>query len=137
MARQGDPADLRLVVGFLRSLPNWTQDELSKASGVDRGLISHYETGNKAPSRKTLKRLAAAVRVPFSHVEALLPMFRAARLAREGKGGAPGSTEGAPESVADGLEQAILSAVLPEIQPHLLELEALVSRPGGTARPRG
>ena len=128
MARQGDPADLRLVVNFLRSLPGWTQEELSRSSGVDRGLISDYELGDKAPTRRTLERLASAVRLPFSHVEALLPMFRAARLAREGRFDAKGAaTEGVPESVADGLDQAILSAVLPRIKPHLLELEALVT----------
>jgi tetratricopeptide (TPR) repeat protein len=133
MARQGNPADLRLVVSFLRSLPNWTQEELSRASGVDRGLISDYELGDKAPSGRTLERLASAVRLPFSHVEALLPMFRMARLAREGGadsgGGSPkGET---PQRVAEGLDQAILSAVLPWIKPHLLELEALVSRAQG------
>ena len=129
MARQGDPADLRLVVSFLRSLPGWTQEELSRASGVDRGLISDYELGDKAPSRRTLERLVTAVRLPFSHVEALLPMFRAARLAREGGLDAPGQAAigGVPESVSEGLDQAILSAVLPRIKPHLLELEALVT----------
>jgi transcriptional regulator with XRE-family HTH domain len=124
MARQGDPADLRLVVSFLRALPRWTQEELSRASGVDRGLISDYELGAKAPSRKTLERLASAVRLPYSHVEALLPMFRAARRAAED--GLNRAEAGVPESVAEGLDQAILSAVIPRIKPHLLELEALV-----------
>ncbi|HEV2853274.1 MAG TPA: helix-turn-helix transcriptional regulator [Thermoanaerobaculia bacterium] len=127
MARQGDPADLRLVVSFLRSLSKWTQEELSKASGVDRGLISDYELGDKAPSRRTLERLASAVRLPYSHVEALLPMFRAARLAAEGGLNAVSQADAkVPESVADGLDRAILGAVIPRIQPHLLELEALV-----------
>jgi transcriptional regulator with XRE-family HTH domain len=126
MARQGDPADLRLLVKFLRSLPDWTQEELSKASGVDRGLISDYELGDKAPTRKTLERLASAVRLPFSQVEALIPMFRAARLAREGGLADRGDTAGVPESVTDGLDQAILTAVLPWIHPHLMELEGLV-----------
>ena len=129
MARQGEAADLRLVVSFLRSLANWTQEELSRASGVDRGLISDYELGDKAPTRRTLERLASAVRLPFSHLEALLPMFRAARLARDGGadsgGGAP---EGeSPQRVAESLDQAILSTVLSRIQPHLLELEALMT----------
>ncbi len=130
MARQGDPADLRLVVKFLRSLPDWTQEELSRESGVDRGLISDYELGDKAPTRKTLERLASAVRLPFSHVEALLPLFRAARLARAGERAATASV---PGSVADGLDQAILGAVLPRIRPHLLELEAQVI--GGRSAP--
>ena len=128
MTRQGDPADLRLIVIFLRSLPRWTQEELSRASGVDRGLISDYELGNKAPTRKTLERLASAVRLPYPFVEALLPMFRRARLAAEGGFEAnsranPGTV---PESLSAGLDQAILSAVFPQIQPHLVELEALM-----------
>ena len=127
MARQGDPADLRLVVSFLRTLPNWTQEELSRASGVDRGLISDYELGHKAPTRKTLERLTSAVGLPFSYVEALLPMFRAARLVREGGGLGNAAAGGSLHGVADGLDQAILSAVLPRIKPHLLELDALVA----------
>ncbi len=126
MARQGDPADLRLVVKFLRSLPDWTQEELSRTSGVDRGLISDYELGDKAPTRRTLERLASAVSLPFSYIEALLPLFRAARLAREGGDRYAGVGATPDESVADGLDQAILRAVQPQIKPHLLELEALV-----------
>lgn len=55
-------------------------------------------------------------------------MLRAARLAREG-GADPrrlATMGGLPESVSDGLEDAILSAVLTEILPHLLELDARV-----------
>ncbi len=105
MARWGDPADLRLVVKFLRSLADWTQEELSRKSGVDRGLISDYELGIKAPTRRTLERLAFAVRLPFSHVEALLPLFRAARLAREaGLDAGRSAQRGVPGSVADGLD---------------------------------
>ena len=130
MARQGDPADLRLLVSFLRSLSKWTQEELSKASGVDRGLISDYELGAKAPTRRTLERLASAVRLPFSFIDALLPLFRRARLTAEGGGLDANNRAGAgavPGSIADGLDQAILNAVLPRIKPHLLELEALVT----------
>ena len=85
MARQGDPADLRLIVMFLRSVRRWTQEELSQASGVDRGLISDYELGNKAPTHRTLARLAAGAGLPHSFLETLLPTFRAARLAVEGR----------------------------------------------------
>src|SRR6476661_5595228 len=85
MARQGDPADLRLMVVFLRSIRRWTQEEFSRASGVDRGLISDYELGDKAPSNKTLARLAAGAGLPYAFVEALLPTFRAARLSAEGR----------------------------------------------------
>jgi transcriptional regulator with XRE-family HTH domain len=125
MGRQvlGDPADFRLMVTFLRSLRKWTQEELSKASGVDRGLISDYELGDRSPTRKTLQRLTDAVGLPYRFSEILLPVFRAARLAVEGADG-PSETED-PEGLAAGLDRAILDAVLPRLAPHLMELEAL------------
>jgi transcriptional regulator with XRE-family HTH domain len=71
MARLGDPADVRLLVLFLRSIWKWSQEQLAKASGVDRGLISDYELGLKVPRQRTLERLAAAVGLPYSWVETL------------------------------------------------------------------
>jgi len=129
MARQGDPADLRLIVVFLRSIRRWTQEEFSRASGVDRGLISDYELGDKAPSNKTLARLAAGAGVPYSFVETLLPAFRAARLTAEGR--QPSADPVEPDlahNVGDGLDRAILKATLPRLTPYLMELTALVSR---------
>ena len=120
----GDPADLRLVVTFLRSLRRWTQEELSRASGVDRGVISDYEMGTKSPTRKTLQRLAAAVGLPYRHVELLLPVFRASRLALEASGEQP-ETDAGEGDLAAGLDQAILDAVLPRLAPHLMKLEEL------------
>jgi transcriptional regulator with XRE-family HTH domain len=129
--RQGEPADLRLIVMFLRSLRRWTQEELSKTSGVDRGLISDYELGTKAPTRRTLERLAAAAGLPYSFVETLLPIFRMARTAVEGRRVAGHSTEAeAAGGIADGLEQAIMEAVLPSLAPYLMELETLLDEPG-------
>ncbi len=118
----GDPADLRLVVTFLRSLRRWTQEELSRASGVDRGVISDYELGTKAPTRKTLQRLTAAVGLPDRCVEILLPVCRACRLALEASSASP-ETEPLEEDLAAGLGPAILDAVLPRLAPHLLALE--------------
>lgn len=129
MARQGDPDDLRLIVMFLRSLRRWTQEELSQASGVDRGLISDYELGDKAPTHKTLVRLAAGAGLPFTLVETLLPVFRAARLAVESR---PAASEPAepdlPGSLGDGLDRVIAETVLPRLTPYLMELNALVAR---------
>ena len=120
----GDPADLRLVVTFLRALRRWTQEELSRASGVDRGVISDYELGAKSPTRKTLQRLAAGAGLPYRYVEILLPVFRASRLAVETSGESP-EMEALEGDLAAGLDQAILAAVLPRLAPHLLELEEL------------
>jgi transcriptional regulator with XRE-family HTH domain len=128
MARQGDPADLRLIVVFLRSVRRWTQEELSRASGVDRGLISDYELGDKAPTNKTLARLAAGVGLPYAFVEALLPTFRAARLAAEGRQPSAGPAETNLQNVGNGLDRAILAATLPRLTPYLMELNALFAK---------
>jgi len=129
MARQGDPADLRLMVVFLRSVRKWTQEEFSRASGVDRGLISDYELGTKAPTHKTLARLAAGAGLPYSFVEALLPTFRVARLTAEKR--QPSADPVEPDlahDVGDGLDRAILKVTLPRLTPYLMELNAMISR---------
>jgi transcriptional regulator with XRE-family HTH domain len=129
MARQGDPADLRLIVIFLRSVRRWTQEELSRASGVDRGLISDYELGDKAPTNRTLERLAAGVGLPYAFVEALLPTFRAARLAAEGRQTSADPAEpDLAQNVGDGLDRAILAVTLPRLTSYLMELSALFSK---------
>ena len=137
---EGDPADLRLIVVFLRSIRRWTQEEFSRASGVDRGLISDYELGDKAPSSKTLARLAAGAgplllcRNPPAGLPGDPP--------HRGGGWPPsaGPVEGpdlAPPEfaypdfahpVGEGLDRAILKATLPRLTPYLMELTALVSR---------
>ena len=137
MARLGDPADLRLIVLLIRWLRRWTQEDLSQASGVDRGLISDYELGNKAPKKSTLERLAVAAGLPFTHVEMLLPVFRSARLAIEGKSLAADTARADSISVAAGLDQVIVEAVLPHLTPHLMALEAsLINGSNPTAKDR-
>src|SRR5215213_8957742 len=93
MKREGDPADFGLLVGILRSIPNWTQAELAEAAGVDRASISDYERGIKTPSRKTLEKIVKAVGVPLARAERLLPILRSLRLSREE---AAGAAEGSP-----------------------------------------
>ena len=137
MPRQMDPADARLVVAFLRSLRNWTQEELSAASGVDRGLISDYEQGDKLPRPKTLQRLTSAVGLPYSFVHTLLPVFRAARLAMEGRPAEDDPEADLAATLADGLDQAIHDAVMPRLTPFLRELAASLEEPSPPAPSRG
>ena len=124
MSRQDDPADVRLLVTFLRSLRRWSQEELSAASGVDRSLISEYELGDKVPRPKTLQRLTTAVGLPYAFVATLLPVFRTVRLAVEDR-----PAEGDPDeadlaaSLVEGLDRAIQDAVSLRLAPFVLELE--------------
>ncbi|HEV7503847.1 MAG TPA: helix-turn-helix domain-containing protein [Thermoanaerobaculia bacterium] len=142
MARLGDPADVRLVVCFLRSLRKWSQEQFARTSGVDRGLISDYELGAKVPRRRTLERLAVAVGLPYSWVETLLPIFREARLESEERlaAGVAVTTETeVTEKAGAGLEGVLVEAVLPRLTPFLMELEALGSEepiPAGEERAR-
>ena len=139
MARKlvGDPADFRLIVAFLRTLRKWSQEELSKLSGVDRSLISDYEQGRTAPTRQSLERLTAAVGLSQHWIDKLLPLFRSARLSLEGDGLAGDPEEGeASGGLGSGLDQALLDAVMPALAQGLMELEALVSQSGEEALPK-
>lgn len=53
----------------LRAQKGWTQDELAQHAGMNGRHISRYEKGHLEPPRKTLLRLAEALKVP---VQALL-----------------------------------------------------------------
>jgi len=87
MSEHTHPEDLKLLVRFLRSLRDWGQTELAAAAGVDSSSISHYETGKTVPPRRTVERIAAAVGVPMSLVDAcLLPAIVAARAATASSG---------------------------------------------------
>lgn len=129
MKREGDPADLRLLVILLRSLRGWNQAELAKAARVDKASISDYEQGRRAPSRRTLERLLDAARVSSFQAEWLLPILRDIRLAGE-KTASPGNA--APASSAD-LPASILRNVheiaAAELASAFLEVPALAGAP--------
>jgi transcriptional regulator with XRE-family HTH domain len=80
-ARLGDD---RMAVGLLiillRSLRHWTQEELSRASGIGRRRISDYERGKRLPRRKSLEKLAGAVGAELHDVQKTLPVL--ARMSR-------------------------------------------------------
>jgi transcriptional regulator with XRE-family HTH domain len=121
--RAGDPADLGVLIAVLRSIPHWTQAELAQAAGVDRASISDYERGLKAPSRRTLEKIVAAVGVPFARVERLLPILRSLRLSREEAAGGNAALP-APEGPA-ALAQAVAEMAAAELASALLEIPAL------------
>ena len=123
MARLGDPIDTRLVVILLRSLKHWTKEKLSQESGVDKGLLSDYERGKLAPSRRNLTRIAAAVGVTGEFAVDLIPICRRMRLAYERALGGANHTP-APDALLD-LAETLTQAALTAAAPFLLELSAL------------
>jgi transcriptional regulator with XRE-family HTH domain len=74
---QDEPGTLRLIVVFLRFHAQMTQAELGKAAGVEQALISRYESGQQAPPEEAVKRMAAAVGIPWPLVMYLRRVYAA------------------------------------------------------------
>lgn len=72
----GEQEAARLVVGFLRSLRGWTQEEFGTAAGLDRGTIGRYESGKIRVSRKVLRQLATVAGIRPERLPQLLALFR-------------------------------------------------------------
>jgi transcriptional regulator with XRE-family HTH domain len=123
MAPPEDLRDTGLAIILLRSLPHprWTQAELSRRSGVEKGQISDYELGKTKPSRKILARLADAVGVDLFFFDQLVPLCRGIRLSYERalrrQTGAPVEAESTRT-----LEEKIAGAVMEGMAPFLLQL---------------
>ena len=124
MARPGDAEDLKIVVRVLRSIRGWNQTALAQASGIDKSLISRYEAGKQAPSRRNLERIATAVGTPLALVEPMIPVVRRIRDAVEGRLPPP------PEEAQDAVEAA-LQAVAEVIRGPLERAVAELRRVAG------
>lgn len=111
----------RLVVGFLRSLRSWTQEEFGKAAGADRRTIGRYESGKMRPSRKVLQGLAAAAGVQPARVPQLLALFR--QIGDES--GEIGET--APPSLHEEIAAEIAAEVSAAVEPEILAALAELS----------
>lgn len=114
MAKRGDPGVLRHVVVFLRSYAEMTQAELGKASRVDQGHISRYESGKQAPPEEILRRIAAAAGFPWDLVVHLQRFYAAVLSAAAGRR--------APREAGAALpEDAILDAARLALAPYWVE----------------
>jgi transcriptional regulator with XRE-family HTH domain len=57
-----------------RQARDWSQDDLGRRIGLKSGMsISHYETGQREPTLRTLARLAHALEVPADVLLAEVP----------------------------------------------------------------
>lgn len=52
----------------MRKVKGFSQDRLSKASGVSRVTISRIEAGKVSPNIRTLEMIAAALKVPVADI---------------------------------------------------------------------
>lgn len=55
-----EPGELRKLLVQLRLLRGWNQKQLAAAAGIPASSLSTYESGRKAPSRRTVARLVSA-----------------------------------------------------------------------------
>jgi transcriptional regulator with XRE-family HTH domain len=81
------PDTLRLVVHFLRFYARKNQTGFGRAARLDQGEISRIELGQKVPSEAVLRRMAAAVGVPwplFLHLRDFCAGFLSATACRAG-----------------------------------------------------
>ncbi len=125
MPRRGDPMVLRLLVAVLRCHTGMSQEEFAVACGTSQGQISRYESGQVAPSEKTLRRMAKVAGLAWplvAHLRQYLTLFLAA--AARGSSGSP----------ARALNPASLEPVLLAVTPYLL---AAPAAPRASLSPEG
>ena len=94
--------DLRVLVGYLRLLPDRTQAEMAAAARLHPTTLSRYEHGETVPDRRTLEKLAAAVPLPMWAIDGLmLPAIAVTRAL------AAGTTAELPKDLAQLLATAL------------------------------
>jgi transcriptional regulator with XRE-family HTH domain len=127
MAENEDPNTLRLVIVFLRFYARLTQAELGKAAGVEQALISRYETGPQQPPEESVRRMAAAVDVPWPLVMYLRRFYSALlRLLAQERAEADCGLD-----ALDGMLDRILASLAPHLAEALAELETLAVKKAG------
>jgi transcriptional regulator with XRE-family HTH domain len=67
--------NLGLLVGMLRLLRGWSQQDLAQAAAMHQTTVSKYEMGSPPPGWTELVRLAAAVGMPMWAVGGVLVGF--------------------------------------------------------------
>jgi len=63
LAKPGGRLKLGEAVAIVRSARGWTQDQLAKASQTSLGTINRIESGDQSPRRRTVYRIAKALRI--------------------------------------------------------------------------
>jgi transcriptional regulator with XRE-family HTH domain len=108
-----------LVIYVLRTVRNWTQEDLAMAMDTSVSAISGYENGKRRPSQRALHRAAAAAGLTFDHLRRLLTSIGDVREAmeflvpRHGKQSVGAVVE---ERCRNDIEAAVLKGVLAALQ---------------------
>ena len=98
---------------------NWTLRGLAREIGVSASLISQIETGKSQPSVSTLYAITTALGLSIEH------LFSGAGRA----GGAPASTDVAPEAVPDVVSAVARRGAEPILVPHTTGTAEVVAAP--------
>jgi transcriptional regulator with XRE-family HTH domain len=80
--------DIRVLVGLLRLLRNWSRKEMAAATNLHKSTLSRYEDGLRTPDGPVLEKLARAAGVREWAVQGIL--LPAISLVRSDAAGAPG-----------------------------------------------
>jgi tetratricopeptide (TPR) repeat protein len=132
-----DGREIGILAGWLRMVRGWNQTEMGTAARLDPSAISRYESGEVAPPRANLERMAGAAGVPVELIDALLlPAIRAVLAAG---GESPGERRCDPGAAADELGVAVGGMLRAALGEFLAEV-ALAERaeaPGGAAAGEG
>jgi transcriptional regulator with XRE-family HTH domain len=73
LSDQTGPTELGRRIRHLRNRRSWSQEELARRSQLGLMAISRIENGGvREPKRDSLRRIAAALEVPFADLDALL-----------------------------------------------------------------
>lgn len=81
MSRPGDPNhEFRQNLRKLREVRKITQAEMGRRAGIAAASVSHFETGQRAPSLDTLVKLADALNVTVDTLLGRAPTDAAARV---------------------------------------------------------
>jgi transcriptional regulator with XRE-family HTH domain/tetratricopeptide (TPR) repeat protein len=112
--------DLRVLVGWLRVLPDRTQGEMAAAAQIHPTTLSRYEHGGNIPDRRMLEKLAAAVPLPMWAIDGLmLPVIAVTRALATGE--AAELPKDVPGLLAVALNQPQSAAASAAIAEFLLE----------------
>jgi tetratricopeptide (TPR) repeat protein len=82
---EDEAEDVRLIIGLLLLILDWTRKKLGARAGIDEGDLSRYGSGDQKAQRGTWKKIEAATRVPLAALRALLPALRRLRSLAEGR----------------------------------------------------